>query len=173
MIVSLLLVVPWALADVSFDESSGMGLVGKGDVQLAFGWNNKVMQANGADVYFTYESSDRFDVDRTFETGMGTQTVTKPRSSSIDSAVVANTRNHAQIDDFVLIGMGDAMGEPTGDVAPQVGDYCPNGGGGTITDVRLISSEGGLYVHYGETSVLLPETTTTTTTTSTAPPGRV
>jgi hypothetical protein len=169
--IALLLVVPWALADVSFDESSGMGFVGKGDVQLAFGWNNKDVQANGADVFFTYEATDRFDVGCTFETGMGmgTQTVTNHKTRNIDSAVVANARKHSQIDGFVLTGMG----EPTGDVAPQVGDYCPNGGGGTITDVRLISSEGGLYVHYGETSVLLPETTTTTTTTSTAPPGRV
>ena len=29
-----------ALATVTFDPATGIGFVGKGDVQLAFGWNN-------------------------------------------------------------------------------------------------------------------------------------
>jgi hypothetical protein len=166
--IALLLVVPWALADVSFDVSTGMGFVGKGDVQLAFGWNNQVVQANAGFVYFTYEAEDEFNMDCTWTNGGGnTQTTTKRnQESSIDSAVVMNTRRHAQVDGFVLTGMG----EPTGDATPQVGDECSNGNNeGTITDVTLIRSTGGLFVHYGETKVLLPETTTTTTSTVTPP----
>jgi hypothetical protein len=35
-----------ALAAVTFDVNTGFGFVGKGDVQLAFGWNNKALQTN-------------------------------------------------------------------------------------------------------------------------------
>lgn len=45
-------VVASALAAVTFDASTGTGFVGKGDVQLAFGWNNKQLQANAAGVTF-------------------------------------------------------------------------------------------------------------------------
>jgi hypothetical protein len=31
---------------VTFNETNGTGFVGKGDVQVAFGWNNKQLQTN-------------------------------------------------------------------------------------------------------------------------------
>jgi opacity protein-like surface antigen len=35
-----------AVAAVTFDPATGTGFVGKGDIQLAFGWNNKAAQDN-------------------------------------------------------------------------------------------------------------------------------
>ncbi len=43
---------PAAFAAVTFDPESGTGFVGKGDVQLAFGQNNKQLQDNAAGVIF-------------------------------------------------------------------------------------------------------------------------
>src|SRR5918996_4693526 len=37
-----------AFALVTFDPSTGTGFVGKGDVQTAFGWNNKQLQNNAS-----------------------------------------------------------------------------------------------------------------------------
>lgn len=41
------------VAAVSFDAETGKGFVGKGDVQLAFGWNNKALNTNASGVTFT------------------------------------------------------------------------------------------------------------------------
>jgi hypothetical protein len=46
-----------ASAAVTFDPSTGSGFVGKGDVQVALGWNNKQLQDNAAGVSFTYETT--------------------------------------------------------------------------------------------------------------------
>jgi hypothetical protein len=45
-----------ATATVTFDAGTGTGFVGKGDVQLALGWNNKQLQDNASGVSFTYEA---------------------------------------------------------------------------------------------------------------------
>lgn len=41
---------------VTFDPATGLGFVGKGDVQLVFGWNNKQLQDNAALVDFRVSS---------------------------------------------------------------------------------------------------------------------
>jgi hypothetical protein len=41
-----------ALGAVTFDAESGEGFVGKGDVQLVYGWNNKQLQDNADKVDF-------------------------------------------------------------------------------------------------------------------------
>ena len=39
-LVGIGLIVSSALASVTFDSATGKGFVGKGDVQIAFNWNN-------------------------------------------------------------------------------------------------------------------------------------
>lgn len=42
-----------AMAAVTFDPATGKGFVGKGDVQLALGWNNSQLQQNAGSLLFT------------------------------------------------------------------------------------------------------------------------
>jgi hypothetical protein len=46
-----------AQAAVTFDSTQGTGFVGKGDVQLAFGWNNNQLQNNAGQLTFRAEQS--------------------------------------------------------------------------------------------------------------------
>jgi hypothetical protein len=147
-------------------NGSGVGFVGKGDVQLAFGWNNAVLQQNASGVSFTYEATEEYDVTIEYDTGnpdnprsINHHTVTQGKSTGVSASVAYDKRVRSQITGFNLTGF---FGDPivTGDPLPSVGDSCPNGNIGTcfVTAVDKISSSGGLYVHYGSSSVPLPNT---------------
>ena len=41
-----------ASASVNVDPATGSGFIGKGDVQLAYGWNNATLQTNASSVGF-------------------------------------------------------------------------------------------------------------------------
>ena len=43
-------------AAVTFDPATGTGFVGKGDVQLVYGWNNQALQTNALNVQFRANS---------------------------------------------------------------------------------------------------------------------
>ncbi len=60
-----------ASATVVFDADKQTGFVGKGDVQLAFEWNNKQLQANAADGTFRYSATDVYKAVCIFTTGEG------------------------------------------------------------------------------------------------------
>jgi hypothetical protein len=47
-----------AYAAVTFDSETGKGFVGKGDVQLVFGWNNDQLQSNASKVEFRYAGTE-------------------------------------------------------------------------------------------------------------------
>jgi hypothetical protein len=149
-----------ALATVTFDPSTGTGFVGKGDVQLAFGWNNAAAQNNAGKVTFTYNVSASYDAVCTWVTGEGTRgekthNVTHKTSSSVISGVQYDARAHKQVDGFILRGFGATI--DSGDPVPVVGGACQGeGAGGTWSSVTPTgTSGGGLYVNYGGNSVLL------------------
>jgi len=150
-----------AFAAVSFDADTGTGTVGKGDVQDAFGWNNAALQNNAAGVSFSYEATTTYAALCTFTTGEGTRGenthyVPHTIALSIGSDVLHNVRKHHQVDGFELTGFGDSFTE-TGTV-PAVGGPCMGNQGhaGIWTGVeQLAGGEGGLYVKYGTTRVLL------------------
>ncbi|MDP3878780.1 MAG: hypothetical protein Q8Q07_00540 [Dehalococcoidales bacterium] len=48
----LALVATPVFAAVTFDTETGVGFVGKGDVQLVYGWNDKALQNNAGEVQF-------------------------------------------------------------------------------------------------------------------------
>lgn len=54
-------------AAVTFDSATGSGFVGKGDVQLAFGWNNKQLQTNLAKVTVSLEQASTTVTEVTWE----------------------------------------------------------------------------------------------------------
>jgi hypothetical protein len=149
-------------ASTVYDSTSGIGFVGKGDVQSAFGWNNARLQANASGVSFSYDAIDTFSAVCTFVTGEGTRgekthDVTLPRHAEISSDIHYHARSHKQIDGFILTGLGETTASGT---APAQGAACVASQDGiahdgTWTSVTLTSSSGGLSVSYGGTSVLL------------------
>jgi hypothetical protein len=154
-----------ALAAVSFDASTGTGFVGKGDVQLAFGWNNSALQRNASGVTFTYDAIEKYSVDCEWTTvtgGPNSKTidheVTVGKTTGVKAEIAYDARVRNQINGFNLKGFGSVA---TVGVVPVVGGSCPMGGGtAVITDVRFdeASSQGGLFVQYGTQKVHLPNT---------------
>jgi hypothetical protein len=145
-----------AYAAVIFNQETGQGFVGKGDVQIKFGWNNAVAQAQANNVSFSYNSTDTYDVKIEFDTGVGTRgeqhhTVTQGKSTSVSATVASDPRKTGQYTGWNLTGLGATT--VTGDAIPTVGDSCPNGDlPCQVTGVALISSTGGLYVSDTATS---------------------
>lgn len=161
-----------AFASVTYDDN-GYGFVGKGDVQLAFGWNNKAAQTNANAVRFTIESDDSYAVTCEWTTTTGGKipktiphAVTNHKSSSVTSALMYDARMKNQYTGYTLLGAG--IPTVTGTPVPNIGDPCPQGGGlsdsdpvsndALVTAVELESSTGGLYVTWNGIKVLLPET---------------
>ena len=148
-----------AIATVTFNFTTGVGFVGKGDVQTAFVWNNATLQKNASGVSFAYKASDVYDVECYWETTTGNgkiivHDITIPKHRNINATIAYDARTHKQIDGFNLTGFNG--GEIDDKPVPQVGDSCPGNNPGTIINVTLVSSNvGGLYVTYGTTSVLL------------------
>lgn len=157
-----------ASASVTFDPATGTGFVGKGDVQLAFGWNNQTLQTNASGIAFSYNNVATYSATCTWVTGEGTRgeqthNVDIPRETSVNAEIAFETRknNQSMITGFNLNGFGETTTEGT---IPIVGDACvgnPDGVAhdGTWSEVTLVrSSDGGLYVNYDGASVLLPIT---------------
>lgn len=149
-------------ASTSYDSMSGVGFVGKGDVQSAFGWNNARLQANASGVSFSYDAIDTYSAVCTFVTGEGTRgekthDVTLARHAEVSAAVHYHARSHKQIDGFILTGLGETTASGT---TPAQGAACVASQDGiahdgTWTSVTLTSSSGGLSVSYGGSSVVL------------------
>ncbi|WP_129691544.1 hypothetical protein [Gottfriedia acidiceleris] len=161
-----------ANAAVNFDSTAGSGFVGKGDVQLAFNWNNTTLQKNASGLTFTYETKDTYDVTEEWDTPAGKKIVhhdvTIPKHVSVDANVVYESRTNKQtsITGFNLNNFGTVVTEG---VLPSVGD--PLTGNklaydeesktwvtATVTDVERTKSEGGLFVNYNGTSIAMPNT---------------
>jgi alpha-glucuronidase len=149
-----------AFASVTFDPATGTGFVGKGDVQLAFGWNNQALQQNANTLTFSYQAEEQYKYDCTFTVEVGKDKVREPRTqnrgkdSSVSASVAYDARRSNQITGFNLTGFGPVT--TTGEV-PENGGSCPGGpfNDGMISNVELISSTGGLRVQSGGTSVVL------------------
>lgn len=147
-----------ALATVTFDPGTGTGFVGKGDVQLAWGWNNAKLQSAASGVTFSYVREDAADFEVTCEwdTVNKKQTIhhavtnTRSVNSSVAYDVTTATRKNPQgsVTGFRLNGFGPGSETTSGQAIPAVGDGCPNGGDGIVTSVAVISatSSSTLYV---------------------------
>lgn len=155
-----------ALAAVSFNSSTGTGFVGKGDIQVLYGWNNQQLQRNASGVTFSYDATDTYDVECYWETVTGNgkiviHDITVPRHTRVNSSVAYDARSNSKgkdgpITGFNLTGFGSTTSEGT---VPVVGATCPGGSQvATIIAVTLTSSSGGLSVSYGGLSYPLPNT---------------
>jgi hypothetical protein len=151
-----------AFASVTFDPATGMGFVGKGDVQLAFGWNNQALQQNAEHLTFSYLAEEQYKYDCTFTVEVGRDKVREPQTqnrgkqSSVSASVAYDARRSNQITGFNLTGFDTIT--TTGGAVPQDGGSCPGGpfNDGVISNVELVSSTGGgLRVQSGANSALL------------------
>lgn len=156
---ALLASTSYAFAAVTFDSATGTGFVGKGDVQLAFGWNNKQLQDNAGGVTFKYEFTETYEAVCTWTTGEGkkgekTHNVSHTTSSSVASTLDYEPRTKNQISGFSLNGIKATIEFGT---VPEVGQGCMGNEGhdGVWTSVSKATSTGGLFVTYGGNSAPL------------------
>ena len=150
-----------AYAAVTFDPATGLGFVGKGDLQTAWGWNDAKLQENAAGVSFYYHSSasSLYSAVCTWTTGEGkngekTHNVAHDREvvNIVSSSVVCDLRKNSnnKVTGFNLTGCTSQSSTVETNVAPVVGQPCMGneGHGGIWTSVTCVSSTstpGGLY----------------------------
>lgn len=163
---SVALVATPASASVNVDHSTGLGWVGKGDVQLAFGWNNQAAQKYAEEVSFSVEEEAKYDVtcEWTTETGGPNgktiyHDVTVKKTTGINAAVSYDARLKKQYTGYELLGFeGGASSEGS---VPNIGDTCPMAHAtAVVTGVLRTNGDvaGGLYVSWNGQEVLLPNT---------------
>lgn len=154
-------VVPNFDADGNFD---GTGFVGKGDVQLAYGWNNKQLQSNLSQVNFDYiereESARSCKQDGDPDT-RGPQWVytSTTHVTDVNSVVQYDTRNNKKgdITGFNLTGFGatsndSVVTDENGNVITVEPSGCPAGwqpDGG----YQDLGSSAGLFTNSGSYSL--------------------
>jgi len=161
--VSAVIAGPRVALSVSVDPT-GFGFVGKGDVQLAFGWNNATLQNNAGGVTFSLSTTTSYTSVCSWVTGEGTRgershevshTVTQGLTAVLNGSA-RQTKGQTQFTGFNLLGFN---GDPiqSGGAIPVEGQPCPGnpGTGGTWGPVTTGASTGGLYVTWNGTSLPL------------------
>ena len=143
------LVAAGASAAVTFDPATGTGFVGKGDVQLALGLNNRQVQTAALD--FTYSAIETADVTCEWDTETGGKVsktihhvVVNQKEAVVNSTVAYDARIRNQITGYNLTGFSSYSS--TGSI-PEVGGACPNSNDGVVTAVVPTGSTGGLFVN--------------------------
>jgi hypothetical protein len=143
----------FSMREVIFDSTTGTGFVGKGDVQLAFGWNNATTQQNAADVDFRAVSTAVTEVSWicTNSNNENTQERERTTTTSIAGVVDGVTRDRRQVTGFNLTGYDGTpvIGAPTTDGPPA--NSCPSGPWSLTTpagDPTLLSSSSVLEAGY-------------------------
>jgi hypothetical protein len=145
-------------AAITFDPATGIGFVGKGDVQLFFGWNNQMLQLNAANIDFRYSSGSTttWTCTRTWVTGPAhnqvQHEVVQERQNSVSTSGLITTqgRNNSQglngpNTGFVLSPEGGAV--TTTASGPAIGS-CPASPSGFVYDnnAQTESNGGGLQI---------------------------
>jgi hypothetical protein len=149
-----------AYAAVTFNPVTGVGEVGKGDLQTPWGWNDAKLQNSAEDVRFYVESAEvsAYEALCTWVTGEGTRgekihnVEHKKNTVSLLKAEVTRElkkNTHGKVTGFKLNGVELSTSLSSGSV-PVVGQPCPGNSGhdGVWTHVTLLSSSsnsGGLY----------------------------
>ena len=110
-------------ASVTFDPATGTGFVGKGDVQLAYGWNNAQLQANATSVTFTYVTTDTYEVVNAWATGNADNPVSlNSHIQTVTTTVGVNAvvdndprqmKGQKQFTGFILKGFGTTVVDGT------------------------------------------------------------
>ena len=127
-----------AFASVSFDPATGTGFVGKGDVQLVYGWNNKQLQDNAGAVGFQATSVSRVFATWTCDSDAGPQTQHRLNFTTTSTqkvpATIARERN--QVTGFILNGYSGTPTVTEQTIGPSLG-YCSP----SWTAINLVQGE--------------------------------
>ncbi|HZA52459.1 MAG TPA: hypothetical protein VE549_17060, partial [Myxococcaceae bacterium] len=101
-----------AYAAVTFDPETGTGFVGKGDVQLALGYNNALLQQNADTLVFEVERTVVTEVswECTNDRNERIQERSRTTTTEIQAVLSSVARERNQITGFFLTGYD---GEPT------------------------------------------------------------
>lgn len=144
-----------AMASVIFDPATGTGFVGKGDVQLVFSWNNKVLQDNAFAVDFRVNSVSETTWTCTKIVMQGndeTREIVQQRSttSTAQGLVTTVARENSKGKDGAVTGfyLTGYEGAPVlGTDGPAPGS-CPADPSGFVYDGNSVTTEsgGGLQV---------------------------
>jgi hypothetical protein len=109
-------------AAVTFDPATGTGFVGKGDVQLVFGWNNKALQDNANSVQFSASSTTEVTWECTNSNNDKVQE--RSRITTTEGLVSSIARERNQITGFILSGYN---GTSTSSTDGPALNSCPSG----------------------------------------------
>jgi hypothetical protein len=135
------------MAAVTFDPATGYGFVGKGDVQLVYGWNNKALQDHADDVEFRVNSRVVTEISWicTNTNNETTQERERTTTTTVQGVLESVARERNQVTGFILNGYdGDSIDSSTTDGPPL--NSCP-AGPWTLTSPAgepvVVSEEGG------------------------------
>jgi len=145
-----------AIAAVTFDPATGTGFVGKGDVQLVFGWNNAQLQANAGSVQFRALTTEVTEVswECTNENNENIQERARTTTTSIEGLVSSIARVKNQITGFNLTGYSGTPTQSSTTEGPPL-NSCPSGPWSLTTpagDPVVVSSESHVQVSSGGTN---------------------
>lgn len=139
-----------AYAAVIFNPADGTGFVGKGDVQLVYGWNNKQLQDNAGFVDFRANSEVVTEVswECTNSNNQSIQERERTTTTTIQGVVDSIARERNQITGFNLTGYSGTPTETSETEGPAV-NSCPSGPWSLTSpagDPEVVSSSSGLEV---------------------------
>lgn len=153
---SALAFAPSASASVVVD-SQGHGFVGKGDVQVALGWNNKQLQDGAAGTVFTYRAQTVQESTWTCVNGHNANEQYRARTttstvSGIASSVARETSKgkDGAVTGFRLTGLNGSETSQSSTEGPALGS-CPNSNSTfTVTDLVIgepVVGSSGLFAN--------------------------
>jgi len=150
-----------AYASVTFDPNTGEGFVGKGEVQEAFGWNNRALQENADGVNFRVSSDlvEERSWTCTNSRNENEQVRDRRRTTTIQGTFTSVARERNQITGFILTGYeGDPQINEGNETGNQL-NSCPGGQDWSLTepagDWYELSRTGGLEVGFGGSWVVI------------------
>lgn len=150
-IVAVILIAMPASASVVIDYSNGTGFIGKGDVQLVYGWNNNQLQTNASNVKFQVKTEVVTEVSWVCTNDRNENIQERERTTTTKTQGVLNssTRDKRnQVTGFTLLGY---VSDPSVSITTsgQILNSCP-GGPWSLTvpagDPVELSRTGGVQV---------------------------
>ena len=172
-LVAMLVAAGAAFAAYTFDPATGTGFVGKGDVQLIYGWNNQQLQANAKLVDFRASTTSETtwtcsrpaptpnDPDREITQQRSTTTTTQGLATTVTRDT--SKGKNGPVTGFNLTGY---EGTPTVTTdGPAVGSCPATPSGFTFDEGSQVTTPGATVLEVsidGSTWYTLPPPTTTT-----------
>lgn len=108
-------------------DEEGFGFVGKGDVQVVYGWNNNQLQINAGDVAFRALTGMVTEYEWTCSRDGGTQTQERARSTTTETSglLSSEARERNQVTGFYLCGWDEDNSSSVTTSEGEVLGSCP------------------------------------------------